>query len=259
MGLFMAHLSPAIFAIVMAVALLAGFVKGAVGFGLPMIMMGGLATFVAPQQALAALIMPAFLINFIQAFRQGWRPALASTIEYRRFVIAVVVFIAISANFVNVIPEPVFLLILGIPISLYAAMQLAGKSVSLKVEHRARVEWTLGIVSGLYGGVSGIWGPPLLVLLLSLGTEKKESVRVQGVVYLLGAAMLIPAHLHSGVLNRDTLPFSLVLVIPALVGQLIGMQVHDRLDQRLFRRLTQVMLVVVGLNLVRDAVATLFF
>lgn len=255
----MAHLSPAIFAFVIAVTLFAGFVKGSVGFGLPMIMMGGLTTFVAPQQALAALIMPAFLINFIQAFRQGWRPALASTIEFRRFIIAVVVFIAISANFVNVIPEPVFLLILGIPIAFYAAMQLTGKTLTLKVEHRTRVEWTLGIISGLYGGVSGIWGPPLLVFLLSIGTGKTESVRVQGVVYLLGAAMLIPAHLHSGVLNQDTLPFSLVLVIPALVGQLIGMQVHDRLDQNLFRRLTQVMLVVVGLNLAREAIVALFF
>jgi len=259
MDLFMAHLSPAVFAFVIAVTLFAGFVKGSVGFGLPMIMMGGLTTFVAPQQALAALIMPAFLINLIQAFRQGWRPALQSTIEYRRFGIAVLVFIAISANFVNVIPEPVFLLLLGIPIAVYAAMQLAGKTLTVKVEHRTRVEWTLGIISGLYGGVSGIWGPPLLVFLLSIGTEKTESVRVQGVIYLFGAAMLIPAHLHSGVLNHDTLPFSVVLVIPALVGQLIGFRVHDRLDQDLFRRMTQVMLVLVGLNLVRDAVTALFF
>ena len=51
--------------------------------------------------------------------------------------------------------------------------------------------------------------------LLSIGAGKQEMVRVQGVVFLLGAAMLTASHLTTGVLNGVTLPLSGMLVVPA--------------------------------------------
>ena len=139
-------------------------------------------------------------------------------------------------------------------IGIFAALQLAGKKLALKLEHRIRAEWILGAIGGLYGGISGVWGPPLLVYLLSIGADKLETVRVQGVVFLIGAAVLLSAHLHSGVMNAQSIWFSAALVPPAFLGQSIGFAIQDRLDQAKFRRWTQVLLVVTGLNLMRRAV-----
>ena len=50
------------------------------------------------------------------------------------------------------------------------------------------------------------------------------------------------------------LAFSALLVIPAQIGQFLGTRVQDRLDQRLFRRWTLVLLILTGLNLMRRAV-----
>ena len=46
-----------------AVAVVAGFVKGATGFAMPMIMISGLGSFLAPEVALAALAMPTLVSN----------------------------------------------------------------------------------------------------------------------------------------------------------------------------------------------------
>jgi len=93
----------------------------------------------------------------------------------------------------------------------------------------------------------------LLVYLLSIGADKAETVRVQGVVFLIGALVLLGAHLQSGVLTPGTAAFSGALVVPALLGQHCGGIVQDRLDQSKFRRWTQVLLVLTGLNLMRRA------
>jgi len=237
-----------------AVTLFAGFVKGAVGFAMPMIMMSAFGSFLPAETALALLILPTLVTNLAQASRQGWGAAWASTVKYRRHIAMVVVFLILSAQFVRAIPQPVLFALLGVPIAIFALWQLAGRSLRFRLEHRGRAEVLLGIVGGLYGGISGIWGPPLIVYLLSIGAEKTEQIRVQGVVFLIGAVVLTAAHLASGILNAQTLPFSALMVVPALAGLWIGFVVQDRLDAERFRRWTLILLAITGLNLVRRAI-----
>ncbi len=248
-----AGLTPFAFWAAMAVTLGSGFVKGAVGFAMPMLMISAFSSFLPPEVALAGLILPTLVTNLSQAFRQGPRAAFASARIYWRFVVATLVFIFISAQFVRDIPQAAFLMLLGLPITVYAALQLMGKRLAIPVVHRARAEWGLGIAGGLYGGVSGVWGPPLIVYLMSVGVEKREMLRIQGVVFLIGSVMLLVAHLGSGVMTGPNAAFSAALVVPAVVGMLSGLTVGDRLDQVRFRRWTQVLLVLTGLNLMRRA------
>jgi uncharacterized protein len=88
---------------------------------------------------------------------------------------------------------------------------------------------------------------------MSIGADKETTVRVQGVVFLVGAVVLVGAHLQTGVLNAATLPFSAVLVVPAIIGLALGYAVQDRLDQARFGFWTQVLLVLTGINLMRRA------
>jgi len=120
------------------------------------------------------------------------------------------------------------------------------------IAHRSRrSEAAVGGIAGLIGGVSGVWGPPTVIYLTALGTERTEQIRVQGVIYGLGAVALLLAHAGSGVMRAETAPFSLALVVPAVAGMWIGGQLHDRIDQVLFRRATLVVLLIAGLNLLR--------
>jgi uncharacterized membrane protein YfcA len=251
--LLSAGLSTQAFAAALAVTLFAGFVKGAVGFAMPLILVSAFAMFLPQELALAGLILPTLITNLSQAFRQGVGPAVQTARTYRRFLIATVICIAISAPFADAIPRVAYLLMLGVPITIFAGLQLMGRSLAIQLHHRDRAEWLLGVIGGLYGGISGIWGPPLLVFLLSTGADKLQMIRGQGVVFLIGAVALLASHLGTGLANAQTLAFSAALCVPALVGLYAGYWVQDRLDQQRFRRWTQGLLVLTGLNMVRLA------
>lgn len=255
MDSFLASYPPLILLAAVAVTAFAGFVKGAVGFAMPLIMISAFSGFLTPHQALAGLILPTLVTNVSQAFRQGVGPAVQSARDYRRFLTATLVLLVISAQFVDKVPEAAFLLFLGLPITAFAALQLAGRKLALRLEHRSRAEWVLGAIGGLYGGISGVWGPPLLVYLLSVNAPKDEAVRVQGVIFLLGAVTLTAAHLTTGILGGANLVFSALLVLPAMAGQALGLAVQNRLDQTRFRRWTQGLLVLTGLNMVWQALS----
>lgn len=253
LGAVSAGLPLGLVALACAVTLFAGFVKGAVGFAMPLIMISCFSAFLPMELALAGLILPTLITNLGQSTRQGLWPAVASGRLYWRFILGTVVFIGVSAPFVDDIPRMAYLLLLGVPVTVFAGLQLAGVALALRLQHRTRAEWAAGIIGGIYGGVSGIWGPPLLVYLLSVGTPKIEMIRVQGVVFLIGSVALLAAHLRTGVADSVSLGFSALLVVPAVLGMALGYRLQDRLDQRVFRRWTQGLLVVTGLNLIRQA------
>lgn len=236
------------------VAVLGGIVKGVVGFAMPMVVISGLSTVMPPEVALAALILPTLVSNGWQALRQGARAAFGSLAKYRVFLASGMAVLLVSAQFVRMIPEAVMLLLIGVPVMIYAGFALAGRPLRLPPNPGRRVEAGIGAVAGFFGGISGVWGPPTVAMLTALDTEKTEQMRVQGVIYGMGAVLLTGAHTASGVLNRATLPLSLSLIVPALIGLWIGFMLQDRIDQRLFRRLTLAVLVIAGLNLVRRGI-----
>ena len=94
----------------------------------------------------------------------------------------------------------------------------------------------MAVVGGFFGGLSGIWGPPLVMYLVAAELPKAEMLRVQSLSFLLGSVVLLVAHLHSGVLNPVTLPASAWLTLPTMVAMFVGYRVQDRLDQERFRR-----------------------
>lgn len=248
-------IDPLTLTLAVAITLFASVVKGAVGFGMPMILISGLASFMPANEALAALILPTVATNLVQATRQGLGAAGTTILEYRRLLATLCVVILMTAQLVPHLPQGVLLLALGLPIVAFALSQLGGWQLRFDARNRGRAEIGTGVIGGFYGGISGIWGPPTIALLVSLGVEKRENVRVQGVVYLVGALVLALAHTGSGVLNRQTLPLSVILSVPSLAGLSAGFAIQDRLDPRRFKHWTLVILALTGLNLIRRALS----
>ncbi|MEL7098109.1 MAG: sulfite exporter TauE/SafE family protein [Pseudomonadota bacterium] len=247
-----AELGPITLLFAFSIAVLAGLVKGVVGFAMPMVLISGLSTIMQPDLALAALILPTLVTNGMQALRQGIGEALASAYRFRIYLGVGAVALVASAQLVTVLPLRLLLGVIGVPVVLFALVQILGWQLRLD-RQRAGTEAGIGAFAGALGGMSGIWGPPTVMYLTALDTPKAEQVRVQGVIYGLGAAVLAVAHVASGVLRVDTVPLSAALIVPAIAGMWIGGRILDRIDQRLFRRATLLVLLLAGLNLMRRA------
>jgi len=234
-----------------AVALFAGLIKGITGFAMPMILVSGLSTVTSPELAIAGMILPTVATNVWQALRGG----LAATIEAMRafwvYLGIVVVFIAIGAQVVLLMSDRVLFLVVGLPVTAFSLMQLVGWKPRLDSSARRRIEVPVAVFAGFIGGISGTWGPPTVLYLTALETPKALQVRIQGVVYGVGAVVLLVAHLRSGLFNGETATFSALLLVPALLGLLFGFKIQDRIDQTAFKRITLIVLTVAGLNLIR--------
>lgn len=246
-------ISPDLYLIAFAVALLAGVIKGMVGFAMPMILISGLSSVISPELALAGLMLPTLATNGWQALRQGRQAAWDSIKQFKLFMIVGGVAILGSAQLVRYLEPETMLLMIGAPVTVFAVIQLAGFQLKLPKRGRKGIEALIGLIAGFIGGLSGVWGPPTVMYLTALETPKREQLRIQGVIYGLGALALFMAHISSGVVKPDTMIFSASLLVPALMGTWVGFQLNERIDQAAFKKATLIVLLVAALNLLRRA------
>lgn len=237
-----------------AVMALAGLVKGAVGFALPMVAISGIGSVLPAPLAIAAVILPSLVTNVWQSLRQGLGEARASFRGYWRYHVTMAAVIWVVAGLVVLVPDRALFLLLGAMVTAASLVQLAGW-VPPDPGRDPRMEIGAGAVSGLFGGLAAVWGPPLVLYLLARKVAKTEMVRVQGIAYLIGSVVLTAAHGRSGLLDADAAAFSALLVLPAVAGMALGLRLQDRLPQAPFRRATMAVLVLAGLNLLRRGLA----
>ncbi len=249
----LAQIDPMILIAATAIMLVGGFVKGAVGFALPMIGIGGIGSFMPAQETVAALLFPTLFSNLWQTLRQGIGPALLTLRQFWKLNLLLGLTIGLAAQLVPQIPSAGLFIFLGGLVSAAAGLQLFGwqPRAPAAAKPRTVLEIAAGLFAGICGGLSGVWGPPVMFFLISLGAEKTLQIRSLGLAFLVGSAILVPAHFKSGILDDLTLPFSLAMCLPVAVGMAIGLRYQDRMDQALFRKVALGVLCVAGLNLLR--------
>jgi uncharacterized membrane protein YfcA len=230
-----------------------GFAKGVVGFALPLIGLSVIGSFLPYSVAVALLIVPTLVSNVFQSLRNGIGAAWTTLREFWLLNLILVVMIALSAQLVLKLPEPLLFGLLGAFITVFGLIQLAGWQPHVAANRRRLVEALVALSGGFFGGISGIWGPPVVMYLLAARVPKVEMIRAQSLSFLFGSLVLLAAHLRSGVLNPVTLPVSSWLVLPTMLAMFAGYRVQDRLDQALFRKVTLAVLILAGLNLLRRA------
>ena len=234
------------------IALFSGLVKGIVGFGMPMILITGMTVFMSPDMALGILILPTLIANGWQACRQGFTAAYQVIFDHRWFLGAGGVLLLITTQLVPLLSQSLFFLCLGILVVGFASLMLSGWQP--KGRSRAGLSIGCALVAGIGGGLSGVWGPQTVMYLSTQNLEKKAQMRTQGVIYGLGAILLLIGHLKSGIATLPVLSLGAFAILPACLGIWIGFKVQDRINQRVFRLTTLSVLVLAGLNLIRRGI-----
>jgi len=242
---------PVTLALVFAITIVAGIIKGAIGFAMPLIMVSALSSFVDPKIAIAAIILPIVASNGWQTLRHGIAPAIQASKEHWRYLVVVCFMIFVAAQLVPIIPRNIFYFVLGVPVVGLSLVQLFGLQLTISDRHKWWAEWVIAAISGTLGGLVGTWGPTTVLYLLAMKTEKMKQITVQGVIYGLGSITLLFAHIQSGVLNTKTVALSAILVPFALAGMWVGFQLLNKLDQQRFRQITLLVITIAGLNLLR--------
>jgi uncharacterized membrane protein YfcA len=228
-----------------------GFAKGLVGFALPVIVVSGLGAFLPAQQAVGLLIVPTILPNVWQAFRTGLAPLVTLMKDFRVLVMTLLPMIFLSAQLLAVLGDRPVFLVLGVVVTGFVLLQFL--RVRLPNPRRAprATEAGVGLFAGFVGGMSGVWGPPVIMYFIARNMPKAEQMTAIGMLFLLGALALAAGHAQSGVLDVDTAILSALGTVPTLAGMAAGLALHDRMPAEAFRRATLFFLAATGLNLLR--------
>jgi hypothetical protein len=195
------------FVAAIGVTLVAGFVKGAVGFAMPLVMISGLSLFIDPLIAIAGIILPIVHVEFpagdpLRLARDaGRRPRILALHPDRLPRHRDRGAIRDKRADADLLPDP--RRTGGDPV----ADPASRRAVSHSPEGDAI--WRNGPSgwSRVLGGLTGTWGPPTVLYLIALETPKAKQILVQGVVYGLGSVSLLVGHVQSGVLNMTTCRF----------------------------------------------------
>ena len=230
-----------------AAFLLAGFVKGFIGMGLPAIATGLLTMMMAPGQAAALLVIPNAATNAWQALAGKHLRALV-----RRFwpmLLGIGVGSAPGAGFLASDASGRATMALGIMLCLYALFSL----LAPRYRVLPQAEWWLaplaGALTGLLSVLTGVFVIPLVPYLNALSLQRDELIQALGLSLLMSAVALAVALARAGALPVSLLGASLFALAPAGLGVLFGQWLRQRTHPAVFVRVFAVGLLMIGLHL----------
>lgn len=224
--------------------LLAGFIKGVIGVGLPTVSIGLLGLLMTPAQAAAILVVPSLFTNVWQFAVGGGLLAIVKRIWP---LLAGICFGTLFG--VLVLPHDDAgraTVWLGLALALYAALGLA----NIRFEVPRRSETWLGLVMGTLTGAitvaTGIFVIPGTPYIQSLQFERDKLVQALGLSFTVSTVTLALALGHAGEINATLAMPSLAALAAALVGMWLGQIVRGRVKAETFRLFFFIGLLLLG-------------
>jgi uncharacterized membrane protein YfcA len=238
--------------LIAATFLIAGFVKGALGLGLPTVSMGLLAVLMPPAEALAIVIVPAIVTNIWQTFvgpylrdilRRLW-PLLIGTAAG----------IYLNAGSLTGPYAHLTTIALGFLLALNAILGLSKFSFTVSRRNEKWVGGIVGIITGLISAATGVQVIPAVPFLQAIGMDKEELIQALGVFFTVATVTLCFNLTSSGLLTAATALPGAIAMVCSFIGMFVGQAVRTRLQPEVFRRWFHIGMILLGTYLALSAI-----
>src|SRR5713101_872496 len=235
-----------------AALLLAGFIKGVVGLGLPTVAIGLLAVTMQPSRAIAIVIVPAVVTNIWQTFagpylrdiiRRLW-PLMAGT----------VIGIWLNAGMLTGPYARYGAIVLGVLLVIYAVIGLSKFSFSVARSDEKWIGGIVGLITGVVSAATGVQVIPSMPFMQAIGMEEDELVQALGVFFTVATLGLAFNLTSAGLLTAATALPGAIAMAASFTGMFIGQAVRSRLQPETFRRWFLIAMIFLGLYLAGSAV-----
>ena len=237
---------PIIILIIILAVLAGGIVKGTIGFGMPMVALPIIAFVIPATTAMIILCVPILLTNFLQIkFKQG-----VSSYRFLPMFISLIIGLIVGARMILEININTITQIIAVSIIFAALVNCFGiKITSINQKREKAITIIIGFGSGILGGLSTFYGPPMLAYLVAADLPKEKFVRTVSTMYFIGSFPLYGSLIYYGFATSLDLIVSLVLIIPAYIAQQLGTKIRDKINQKQFRMCILITLIILGFSL----------
>ena len=237
---------PSIVIIIILAVLAGGLVKGTIGFGMPMVALPLIAFIIPATTAMILLCAPILLTNFLQMkIKEG-----ISSYRFLPMIICLIIGLIIGARLILEINLNTITQIIAVSIIFAALVNCIGFKIENINKSKERIITSIiGFGSGILGGLSTFYGPPMLAYLVAADLPKEKFVRTVSTIYFIGSFPLYGSLIYYGFATKLDLMMSLFLIIPAFISQQIGAKIRNKINQKQFRVCILVTLIILGISL----------
>ena len=234
-------------AIALAGLFLGGFSKGALGVGLPLIAVPILALSMPVASTVAIMTTPILLTNAHQALRGGLLPEVIR--RYGTVGIGMVIGTAIGSQILISLEEKTLYLIMGLLVLSLPAARLLRIDRSIQPKTQRWLGPLFGLLGGTVGGISGFWGPIILVYLVALRMPKDLFAATVGFLFSIASIAMSVFLSSHGVMDSEHLGASALACIPVFAGIFLGQRLRNKISQVQFDRALSLTMTIIGFSL----------
>jgi uncharacterized membrane protein YfcA len=168
------------------------------------------------------------------------------------YIMAVPVIIGVMAGayMLSVLDSAILETALGIFIILFAIKMLFFDNGRTARRIRKSLGTVAGFFGGLLDGLLGTGGPPIVMYLSYSGLTKAAFRATCIMTFFVYHIFRILGYSYFNILTTETVQIGLLLIPGMILGSIIGMKIHPKLNERMFRKLIAVMLLVIGIALI---------
>ena len=244
--MFLEYFEIITFVVILCSVFFGGIVKGSVGIGMSMFSVPLIAFILPPTKAMMLLCFPVIVTNFIQMdIKRG-----ISNSRFFPMFITLFLGILIGGKLILSLNLKTISIIIALTIIIFTAFNFLGLNLNwLKPKYEKIISIFIGFFSGILGGVSTFYAPPIITFLVSLNLAKENFIRTTATMYFLASIPLYSSLIFHGLGNFYDLLVSLIITAPALLGQYLGTKIRVRLSNEIFRKTILVILIIIGFSL----------
>ena len=212
--------------------LLAGFVKGVIGLGLPTVAIGLLGLLMTPAQAAAILVVPSLVTNVWQGVTGGALLALARRLW--PMLVGICLGTWLGAWLLPGGGTAEATVWLGVALAIYAALGLLNVHFSVPPHAEVWAGLLIGVANGAISVATGIFalGAPYIQ---ALTMERDRMVQALGLSFSVSTVALAVALAHGGEMQTSLIWPSLIALGAALLGMVLGQLVRGMIRAQTFR------------------------
>ncbi len=219
--------------------------------GFPLFSAPFLAPHLGVQYTVTFLALPMFLTSVYMTLNEG---RLLSIL--RRFWSLIVLLFPgtwLGVLGLSVLDPSVLFIVLGLVTIMFVLLNFVQIKSNLSSQQEIWMSPTVGLLAGLTGGMTAIYGPPISIFLVTLRLEKNEFAASVVLINLFASVPLLSSLVVRGLLGLEEAIFSASASLPVFIGMVLGRKLRSIIDQELFTRIVLIVLLVGGVNLVRKA------
>ena len=239
-------------ALVTVTFLIGGFIKGAIGLGVPVVALAFMAAPLGVKAAMGIMLGPCVLTNIWQALAG---PALGTLVRRLwSYLLAAAIGIWFGVGVLAASSGDFLLGLLGFILAGYSLISLMRPQIPPPGEKEKLYSPIAGGLGGVMFGMTGTFIVPGILYLQALGLKRDVMVQALGLTFVTISAALAVSFTRHSLLPWDMAMIALYAVLPTAVGIVLGTRYRHRISEAQFRRIFFIALFVVGLYMLGRAV-----